>query len=633
MWRLCAACRSERADEYPSLHVIGIEFYSTSRTCTTCDTCKRRRACQTAARAMAGGGAERATPLGARLAGTLAVPIVWLAVTLIMWLAPDAAPAQTALSVAVRVYSNDGGVRPMALPLTETAAPKYPVDMSLSTGETRHEHRGDIIGRAASCVGPGAASRCDAFCSARQAARDCASCTCRACSFCGVPVQALPGSGLVRANGSRRNGGVAARRHGVPPPGPQLKRVAVGVLTQSRETTRWRALEATWVSLFDHLMVFESHTNLARVQQVWKYLPQRLYERFPAADFYLIVDDDVFLNHRLVTDFIQHRDPSEVALYGPGFCDWGVRSEVRRQASKLLDHPMPDFIHMVIGGIMLFTSAAVRRFSEPMVVMRCIDDLETLYGKKILLWGGLKRSALYNQDWLFCWCLQVRMRGKVHIDAAFEDVDFAADKCIPLHTAARERIGIHHADPPRLRALWRAYQRGLASTGNVTVGATDPSRQTKCVQDKYGHPVDEDYPKRRRRPAPPRSTGLRSSGCDSILQSKLLQQRHPECIERMAYVRRKPESSPCYGRHGPSRCAGFQLDVHDACSLQSPAASRRTRVECAAESACASPPMLFVVRAGTTSSARASTSPAPTRGAPARAAIRPTAATSAAARN
>ena len=34
------------------------------------------------------------------------------------------------------------------------------------------------------------------------------------------------------------------------------------------------------------------------------------------------------------------------------------------------------------------------------------SDLETLYGNNVFLWGGLKESALYNQDWLFCWCLQ-----------------------------------------------------------------------------------------------------------------------------------------------------------------------------------------------------------------------------------
>jgi hypothetical protein len=48
----------------------------------------------------------------------------------------------------------------------------------------------------------------------------------------------------------------------------------------------------------------------------------------------------------------------------------------------------------------------VRAFTDSTLLMKCIDDLETLYGKHLELWGGLKESALYNQDWLFCWCLQ-----------------------------------------------------------------------------------------------------------------------------------------------------------------------------------------------------------------------------------
>ena len=58
-------------------------------------------------------------------------------------------------------------------------------------------------------------------------------------------------------------------------------------------------------------------------------------------------------------------------------------------------------------GSTLFTAAAVRRFLDSTLLMQCIDDLETLYGNNVFLWGGLKESALYNQDWLFCWCLQV----------------------------------------------------------------------------------------------------------------------------------------------------------------------------------------------------------------------------------
>ena len=69
---------------------------------------------------------------------------------------------------------------------------------------------------------------------------------------------------------------------------------------------------------------------------------------------------------------------------------------------------------------MLFTAAAVKRFSDANILLQCIDDLETLYSQDILLWDGLKKSAMYNQDWLFCWCLQVRMGGTVYLDNAFE---------------------------------------------------------------------------------------------------------------------------------------------------------------------------------------------------------------------
>ena len=60
--------------------------------------------------------------------------------------------------------------------------------------------------------------------------------------------------------------------------------VALGVLTESRESARFKAMESTWLNQFDYVMVFESHTDsVARVQQIWKYVPTRLYERFPQA--------------------------------------------------------------------------------------------------------------------------------------------------------------------------------------------------------------------------------------------------------------------------------------------------------------------------------------------------------------
>ena len=137
--------------------------------------------------------------------------------------------------------------------------------------------------------------------------------------------------------------------------------VALGVLTESRESARFKAMESTWLTQFDSVMVFESHTeSVSRVQQIWKYVPQRLYERFPGAHFFLIIDDDVFIHHKLLLDFVHHRDPQALVLYGPGFCDWGVKADLKAQISAALGMPMPEYIHVVIGGIMLFTAAAVR---------------------------------------------------------------------------------------------------------------------------------------------------------------------------------------------------------------------------------------------------------------------------------
>ena len=101
----------------------------------------------------------------------------------------------------------------------------------------------------------------------------------------------------------------------------------------------------------------------------------------------------------------------------------------------------------------------MRRFTDATLLMQCIDDLETLYSHNVLLWFGLKASAMYNQDWLFCWCLQVRMGGTVYLDTAFEDVVFPGQLCVTISQVAQYYIGTHHTSPRKLRVLWKAYTR------------------------------------------------------------------------------------------------------------------------------------------------------------------------------
>ena len=296
---------------------------------------------------------------------------------------------------------------------------------------------------------------------------------------------------------------------------------------------------------------------------------QRLYRRYPTARFYLIMDDDVFINRHLLTQFIANRDPHELALYGPGYCDWGVKRELKEKISMTLNMQMPDFIHIVIGGIMLFTAAAVKRFTDSTLLMQCIDDLETLYGNQIFLWGGLKQSALYNQDWLFCWCLQVRMNGRVVFDKAFEDVEFPARKCTTLADSARYRVGIHHTNPRRIRALWRVYHRWApAREANRSLKAwRDPAEPVRCAIDSNGDPRERhSWSEHRYLDTFKRPVSTRE--CKSIVQSKEMQRRFPHCISHMAYVRKHADTSPCWGGMGRRKCEGFQLDANDYCNLQ-----------------------------------------------------------------
>ena len=282
---------------------------------------------------------------------------------------------------------------------------------------------------------------------------------------------------------------------------------------------------------------------------------QRLYRRYPTARFYLIMDDDVFIRH-LLTQFIANRDPHELALYGPGYCDWGVKRELKEKISMTLNMQMPDFIHIVIGGIMLFTAAAVKRFTDSTLLMQCIDDLETLYGNQIFLWGGLKQSALYNQDWLFCWCLQVRMNGRVVFDKAFEDVEFPARKCTTLADSARYRVGIHHTNPRRIRALWRVYHRWApAREANRSLKAwRDPAEPVRCAIDSNGDPRERhSWSEHRYLDTFKRPVSTRE--CKSIVQSKEVQRRFPHCISHMAYVRKHADVT-MLGWDGPAEVRG-----------------------------------------------------------------------------
>ena len=236
--------------------------------------------------------------------------------------------------------------------------------------------------------------------------------------------------------------------------------IALGLLTQSKTSSRFRALTNTWLPHFQpYVMVFESHTDVSRVQQIWKYIPSRLYKAFPSMRFYLILDDDVFINRIQLLRFLKHRDHNELALYGPGFCEWGVSSDLKKQISSAISEvKLPQMMHIVIGGIMLFTSAAVKQFSDATVLMQCIDDLETLFANKIHLWDGLKDSAMYNQvgssagAYRSGWAARSTWR-------ALSKTSSSSTEVLERHRG-REAAGWNTSyESKRMLALWRAYER------------------------------------------------------------------------------------------------------------------------------------------------------------------------------
>jgi len=158
------------------------------------------------------------------------------------------------------------------------------------------------------------------------------------------------------------------------------------------------------------------------------------------------------------------------------------------------------------------------------------------------------------------------MGGVVHVDTSFDDIEFPARKCATLAQSAQRRVGIHHVDPRRMRALWRAYERAITREGNGTTGR-DPARPSRCSINSHGDPIEtHDFSEHRyldtfRRPR-------QAARCRSIVHTKKLQARHPHCVPHMAYVKHHPETSPCWGGLGRYKCAGFQLDENDNCNLQ-----------------------------------------------------------------
>jgi hypothetical protein len=193
---------------------------------------------------------------------------------------------------------------------------------------------------------------------------------------------------------------------------------------------------------------------------------------------------------------------------------------------------------------------------------------------------------MYNQDWLFCWCLQVRMGGKVYLDNTFEDVDFPARKCLTVVDGARHHVGIHHTNPRRMRALWKAYSRieakeakeGNASTSGSgidsgIVSVQDPSRPQDCrVDATLGRPYAH-LPWKRRRRADTLPRPVQRDTCVSALDDASVRERCAACSLQTRLRRSWSPAAP------QSRCepSGWVY----LCVVAATRTARRTSTTCA----------------------------------------------------
>ncbi len=233
---------------------------------------------------------------------------------------------------------------------------------------------------------------------------------------------------------------------------------------------------------------------------------------------------------------------------------------------------------------------------------------------------------------LVCWRMQVRMGGVVHLDNAFEDVQFPARKCATVVEVARNRIGTHHTSPRKLHALWRAYTRTatregwewngtaaiLAAEAAETVGASstvaaedgfasavaagaadsdttsvsstpailassvaagrssipDPSRPQRCSLSAKGDPYEELGDAGANDDAQSQSADwlprpVPAGTCVAAREDDVaMRTRYPHCLAHMAHVVKHASTMACHGALGRKRCDGFQLDVSDACNVQ-----------------------------------------------------------------
>jgi len=225
--------------------------------------------------------------------------------------------------------------------------------------------------------------------------------------------------------------------------------------------TRVRVIVKTWRQHFTNIVVFADsnrfndtsygvkivaccpnaiYTNIGLTQYKWKYIPMKLYEMYPNMQYYLFVDDDTYVYKRGFLAYLHSANiprPDENVVVISKFVaftkKWSERrctkiAQALNTEPELVGCLKEDFM-LIPGGIMFFTHRAIHRLADPILIQQCIDDLNVLDSQGKYPFGGRyqieknnpdnNKTAYYNQDHLFSWCIQGRSRGKVLKSAAF----------------------------------------------------------------------------------------------------------------------------------------------------------------------------------------------------------------------
>jgi len=285
----------------------------------------------------------------------------------------------------------------------------------------------------------------------------------------------------------------------LPPPPPlnfrnlSLHDFAFGIVSSKSHRNKTLALKETWLTMVDNYVIYAdeddeelgltrccprtSYGAVGPAQQKFKYIPMKLIERFPDKHFYLILDDDVLLHPHSLVEWVQRRRlrSKDLVIVCPEE-DWQTWGRIRGKCDHVKetlgnDVPNCNTHYLIPGAIMIFTRASLIQLADPLRLLECLDDLQTLDANNGYPYGG-RYGNFYNQDHLFSWCFQVRLGGTVLRDGnafiydggpsilGFESQlwkrhQIKLRECTSDSWVEKGLVGVHHLFPITIKQAWK----------------------------------------------------------------------------------------------------------------------------------------------------------------------------------